>query len=172
MFPLLGIIWASSEVLSALMLKVDINGKRILEIDCGMALVSHVLNSRGADITAMDIHPVLGELLQSNTELNKSNPIPFQNASWADELPDLGTFDLISGSDILYEPRHVETLPAFINRHAKPSSEVVIVDPDRGQFDVLQDAMSAFGFTCDSYKPEFSDHLDIPYKGMVYNYTR
>jgi uncharacterized UPF0146 family protein len=37
------------------MLKVDINGKRILEIGWGMALVSHVLNSRGADITAMDI---------------------------------------------------------------------------------------------------------------------
>lgn len=75
-FPLFGIIWASSEVLSALMLKVDIEGKRILEIGCGMALVGHVLNSRGADITAMNIHPVPGELLQSNTELNKTNPIP------------------------------------------------------------------------------------------------
>lgn len=83
-FPLFGIIWASLEVLSALMLKVDIDGKRILEIGCGMALVSHVLNARGADITAMDIHPVPGELLQSNTELNKTNRIPFQNASWAD----------------------------------------------------------------------------------------
>ena len=75
-FPLFGIIWASSEVLSALMLKVDIEGKRILEIGCGMALVGHVLNSRGADITAMNIHPVPGELLQSTTELNKTNPIP------------------------------------------------------------------------------------------------
>ncbi len=120
-FPLFGIIWASSEVLSALMLKVDIDGKRILEIGCGMALVSHVLNARGADITAMDIHPVPGELLQSNTELNKTNPIPFQNASWADELPDLGKFDLIVGSDVLYEPRQVETLPEFIDRHAKPT---------------------------------------------------
>tara|TARA_B110000196_G_C21069312_1_gene626647 strand:+ start:607 stop:744 length:138 start_codon:yes stop_codon:yes gene_type:complete len=45
-----------------------------------MALVSHFLNARGADITAMDIYPVPGELLQSNTELNKTNPIPFQNA--------------------------------------------------------------------------------------------
>jgi len=171
-FALFGIIWASSEVLSALMLKVDIDGKRILEIGCGMALVSHVLNARGADITAMDIHPVPGELLQNNTELNKTNPIPFQNASWADELPDLGKFDLIVGSDILYEPRQVETLPAFIDRHAKTNSEVVIVDPDRGQFDVFQNAMSAFGFACDSYKPEFSDHLDIPYRGTVYNYSR
>ena len=56
--PLFGVVWASSEILSHLLLDIDITGKRILEVGCGMALVSHLLNNLGADITAMDIHPV------------------------------------------------------------------------------------------------------------------
>lgn len=171
-FPLFGIVWASSEVLARLMRGYDITGKRILEVGCGMALVSHLLNARGADITAMDIRPITGKLLSTNTDLNDASPIPYVNASWGDDSPGLGQFDLIVGSDILYEPKHVSTLAPFLDKHALVRSEVLIVDPNRGQSEVFEQAMSDIGFSCESYEPEFTDHLGVAYKGWVHRYFR
>lgn len=171
--PLFGIVWDSSEVLSHLMLEHDIEGKRILEVGCGMALTSHLLNSLGADITAMDIHPATADLIVSNVELNNTRPIPFEIASWSDEASDLGEFDLIVGSDVLYEPKHSKTLATFIDSHAMASSEVIIVDPERGQLKDFRDQMSANGFTCESFRPEYSGRLGMTrYEGVVDRYSR
>ncbi|MER2164740.1 MAG: histidine kinase, partial [Psychrobacter alimentarius] len=53
-WPMFGVIWPSSLVLANHMLNYDIAGKRILEVGCGMALSSLLLNHRHADITATD----------------------------------------------------------------------------------------------------------------------
>ena len=83
-FPLFGIIWASSELLAHLMLDQEIDDLRILEVGCGLGLASHVLNARGADITALDIHPITADYMCSNTALNSTPAIPFVTASWSD----------------------------------------------------------------------------------------
>ena len=171
-FPLFGIVWASSEVLSRLMLGYDLTNKRVLEIGCGMALARHVMNAMGVDITAMDIHPVTEELITSNAMLNDAPGIPFLNASWGDDTSILGEFDLIVGSDVLYEPKHIKTLAAFLDRHAGPGCEVLIVDPDRGQLEEFQVNMSAAGFTHETFSPDFEDHLGVPYRGSIHRYLR
>lgn len=171
-WPLFGMVWASSEILSHMMLNYDITGKRILEVGCGMALASHVLNHRGADITALDIHPVTRDLIESNAELNKKKPIPFMSASWGDDTSQLGEFDLIVGSDILYEPKHIKTLAPFVHRHVKTPGEIIIVEPDRGQGAGFHEAMSGYGFECESFRPDFEDHLGATYEGTVYKYSR
>jgi hypothetical protein len=51
-----------------------------------------------------------------------------------------GAFDLIIGSDLLYERDAGGLLAAFIGRHASPAGEVWIVDPDRGKPPRLQPA--------------------------------
>ena len=53
-WPLFGVVWDSSQVLAHMMFEHDIDGKRILEVGCGIALTSLVLNHRHADITATD----------------------------------------------------------------------------------------------------------------------
>jgi len=99
-------------------------------------------------------------------------PIPYVNASWGDDSHGLGQFDLIVGSDILYEPKQVSTLAPFLDKHARVRSEVLIVDPDRGQSDLFEQAMSDIGFSCESYQPEFTDHLGVAYTGWVHRYFR
>jgi hypothetical protein len=49
----------------------------------------------------------------------------------ASEMLD-GRFELIIGSDLLYERDDDGTLSRTIARHAAPGAEVWIVDPDRG----------------------------------------
>lgn len=170
-FPLFGIVWPSSKVLAQLMLgyKGKLAGKRILEVGCGMALTSHLLNAMKADITAMDIHPMVEDFLTGNAALNKQAKIPFVRASWAEELTELGPFDLIVGSDILYEPIHIRTLAPFFGRHVTAGGEVIIVDPNRGQAGPFEKTMKKHGFLCRSSHPDISDTY---YEGVVLRFSR
>lgn len=161
-WPLFGIIWPSGEILAHLMADFDIRGKRILEVGCGIALSSHVLNERDADITATDYHPEAGKFLQKNSQLNEADDIPFVRTGWADETSDLGLFDLIIGSDLLYEQEHAELLSDFIHRHAKASCEVIVVDPGRHRHARFSKMMVKLGFSHSQSKPEHTDYLEKP----------
>lgn len=170
--PLVGIVWPSSWVLAQLVAREQVAGKRILEVGCGMGLVSLLLKLRGADITSMDIHPVFGRLLESNCELNDAANIPFINASWSEALTQPDAFDLIVASDILYEPRHIERLPSFLNAHAAENGEVLIVDPSRGQATSFEQAMTTLGFSCERFDPGVPDLSGDPYEGVAYRFRR
>jgi predicted nicotinamide N-methyase len=171
-FPLFGIVWSSGEVMAFLMLETPVRSKRILEIGCGLGLSSLLLKLRGAEVTAMDIHPLAGELLAGNSVMNECGEIPFVVGSWGDDELDLGDFDLIVGSDILYEPRHASRLADFLDRHLAPNGEIIVVDPDRGQALSFEHSMNEIGFHCDAWRPEFVDHLNIPYAGKIYRFSR
>ena len=93
-WPIFGIVWDSGQVLAHLMFDYNIAGKRILEVGCGIALTSLVLNHRAADITATDLHPETEAFLVRNVLLNDGPEIPFVRTGWADVKSALGRFDL------------------------------------------------------------------------------
>jgi len=171
-WPLFGVVWESSEVLAHLMDRYDIAGKRILEVGCGIGLASLILNSRRADITATDYHPEAEHFLAENVRLNGGPVIPFVRTGWADRCRDLGRFDLIVGSDLLYEPDHVELLSAFIDQHAADSCEVLIVDPGRGWQTHFSRRMEQLGYASSYSKPVHTDYLLNPFKGRILRYGR
>jgi len=53
-WPIFGILWPSSLVLAHFVSNYDIGTKRVLEIGCGTALSSLLLNKQHVDITATD----------------------------------------------------------------------------------------------------------------------
>ena len=171
-WPLFGVIWASSEVLAHLMIEHDIKGLRILEVGCGIALASLVLNQRNADITATDYHPEAGTFLQKNVQLNQGKIIPFIRTGWADKLSMLGKFDLIIGSDLLYERSHVELLARFINQHAKPDCNIILVDPGRGHHACFSKKMVSSGYGATQSKAVDLDLLTQPFRGQILRYHR
>ncbi|MFL6618262.1 MAG: class I SAM-dependent methyltransferase, partial [Povalibacter sp.] len=116
-WPIFGMIWPVGIALAEEMSRIDVAGRRILEAGCGLALSSLVLRRRGADITAIDHHPLAHEFLIHNTQLNHLEPIPYVDAAWESSNAALGKFDLILGSDVLYEPNHAQLLAGFIERH-------------------------------------------------------
>jgi predicted nicotinamide N-methyase len=171
-WPLFGVVWPSGEVLAHHMSDYDIKGKKILEIGCGIGLSSLILSRRNADITATDYHPEAEFFLTENINLNKGKNIPFFRTGWADESVFKEKFDLIIGSDILYESEHALILPEFINRHAKESCEVIIVDPGRGNHSKFSKKMVALGFSHTQKKPAETDYLKKTFKGLILKYTR
>lgn len=171
-WPLFGVIWDSSQVLAHFMLDYEIEGKRILEVGCGMALTSLMLNQRDADITATDYHPEVEKFLSRNTLLNEGNDIPFVRTGWEDIENELGIFDVIIGSDLLYERDHIELLSNFILLHSSPRCEVIIVDPGRSQHSRFSKKMVSLGYTHSQSKPENTDYLLKPFKGQILRYKR
>lgn len=171
-WPYFGIIWASSKVLAHHMLEYKVEGKRILEVGCGIALTSLLLNHRLADITATDYHPEVEQFLLKNVQLNNGNAIPFVRTGWGDKDSGLGEFDLIIGSDLLYERSHTSLLSDFIEQHAKPKCDVIIVDPGRGHHANFSKKMKDFGYSHNQNKPAHSDYLARPFPGQILSYHR
>jgi len=170
-WPLFGQIWPSGIVLANLMESYKISNKRILEVGCGIGLASLLLNSRMADITSTDYHPSVEDFLEINTKLNDDRDIPFIRTGWIDEDDNLGKFDLIIGSDLLYEQDHFTLLSNFINNHANKNCEVIIIDPNRGLKNKFSRQMESFGFTCTQKIASSADNI-LNYKGTIITYAR
>jgi len=144
-----GVLWDSGRSLAQMMATYDVEGKRILEVGCGIGLASLVLNARHADITATDHNPDAEAFLEFNALLNGGSPIPFVRTGWSQLTVELTKFDLIIGSDVLYQRDHESTLSGFIDRHAQPTCEVVIIDPGRSQRGRFARKLEHLGFARD-----------------------
>lgn len=151
LWSLFGQLWPAGVELARESLSYRIDGKRILEIGCGLGLSSLVLKKRGADITASDHHPLASQFLAHNARLNGLKPIPYSDLAW--ERPQdraIGKFDLIVGSDVLYERDHIASLLNLIRNYATPEAEVLISDPGRGHCGPFAASMLGAGFTLSS----------------------
>ena len=171
-WPLFGVVWDSSKVLANFMFEYEIDNKRILEVGCGIALTSLMLSQRNADITSTDYHPEVESFLLNNVMLNKGKDIPFVRTGWGDPESSLGKFDVVIGSDLLYESEHVNLLSEFIHQHTQPDCEVIIVDPGRGNHARFSKAMVKLGYSHSQSKPEDMSYLTRPFKGQILRYQR
>lgn len=141
-----GQLWPSARLLAAAMDGFDIAGKRILEAGCGIGLASLVLQRRGADVVASDIHPLAEAFIAYNSALNGLPAVHYRQMDWERPLPSLGGFDVVIASDVLYERAHAALLAAVVVRHANASAEVVVADPGRGNSSTLVRLLEAEGF--------------------------
>ena len=170
-WPLFGVVWESGEILARLMQFHNIDQLKVLEVGCGIGLASVMLSTRHADITATDYNPAAGPFLVANAALNELGPITFVREGWADTQSALGQFDLIIGSDLLYEQDNVELLAGFIERHSKPVCSVIIVDPGRGLRAKFTKRMVAGGYTHES-TVAVTPEISTTYTGKVMTFSR
>ncbi len=171
-WPVFGVVWPSSLVLANYMSTFETGTKRILEVGCGMALTSLLLNKQSADITATDRHPEAQPFLNRNTLLNGDSEVAFERVDWDSNNDDLGLFDVIIGSDLLYEDEHVKLLANFINKHSKKTCEIILVDPGRGRKAKMTTLMESLGFSSNLEKPDTSAYMDDEFKGHILTYER
>ncbi len=171
-WPLFGILWPSSIILASTVAQMKLTDMRVLEIGCGLAFSSIVLHGMGIDITASDYHPLAKEFLDCNISNNELPPIQYQNGNWDTDNPLLGEFDLIIGSDVLYEPDHSKNVSEFINIHSEKNVQVIIVDPNRSNRSRFTKNMQALGY---NYRSERFSMMDLdrnPSKGHILFYQR
>ncbi len=171
-WSLFGVIWPTSVVMALNVHKWRMAGKRVLEIGCGIGLCSIVLHRMGVDITASDYHPRARSLLHKNVLGNGLRPIKYQTGNWETENQELGKFDYVIGSDVLYQPAHARHVSQFIERHANDNVEVMIGDPGRENRARFTREMVGLGY---SHRFEnFDEQLDDGQrcKGRLLHYQR
>ena len=187
-WPLFGLLWPSGMRLAERMARRPVTGERILEIGCGLGLASLVAHRRGAQVTASDCHPLAHAFLDENTRLNGLLPMPYRHGLWgtaaarddglpvlthAQDAPLCGLFDLIVGSDILYERDNAGTLARFIDEHAAVHSEIWVIDPNRGNRAAFHKHMALAGFAMHEQVLDQAAHDGVEaYKGRMLTYTR
>ena len=181
-WSLFGLVWPSELRLAARLAQRSLRpGERILEVGCGLAVASLVGHRAGADMTASDRHPLTAHFLGENLRLNGLAPMKYLHGDWAiasttiepSSNADDGRFDLIIGSDLLYE-RDVEgDLARFVDRRAKADGAVWIVDPDRGNRPAFNRRMASAGFNLIEERLDAAATATAPaYKGRLLVYTR
>jgi ETFB lysine methyltransferase len=171
-WSMFGQAWPAGQALAEAMSGWPVEGKRILEIGCGLGLSSLVLQRRGADITASDHHPLAGRFLEVNAALNGLPAIAYRDLQWAGTDRELGLFDLVVGSDVLYERGHVALLSQLVKRHARPTCEVVIADPGRGYGNAFSRVMATQGYALTEVRGPFAADEAPPHRGRLLQYRR
>lgn len=127
--PLYGTLWPSAHLLLESLSAIELKGKRVLEIGCGLGIPSIFCALKGASVIASDYHPDSAAYVKANSELNQCR-VDFLQLDWRNKhaLPDT---DYIIGSDILYEPNHYAALASFLAEHVSRYCQVIISDPKR-----------------------------------------
>ena len=159
-------------MLAEAMSEFDIAGKRILELGCGLGLASLVLQRRGANVVASDVHPLAEPFLAYNAALNELPAVSYRQLRWDMPLPALGVFDLVIGSDVLYERDHAMTLATLVRQHTHAESEVLITDPGRGNSAPFTRALAEQGFFVEEERSPMDAADSVPYRGRLLHYRR
>jgi len=171
-WSLFGVVWPGARLLAGYLAKQDLTGKRVLEIGCGIGLSSLVLHRMGVDITASDYHPLAQEFLDRNVLASQLPPIKYLVGNWTGANPLLGEFDLIIGSDVLYEPAHPAQVSGFIDRHMALDGAVLILDPNRGNRSQFTRAMLALGYHHRFERFHQDGEAEVRCRGRYLHYQR
>ena len=171
-WPLFGLVWPSARKMADVMQTFPIADLRILEIGCGLGLASLVIHRRLGNVTASDYHPYTERFLSANLLLNDMHTLPYVSGHWERANPLLGEFDLIIGSDVLYERDHPQQLAGFLQRHAAEHAQVLIIDPNRGNRAVFHKSMKNNGFELTQTDLLTPLQDDTPYRGRFLSYQR
>lgn len=127
--PYWAVVWRSSRMLARELSNLDLDGRRVIELGCGLGLPSIAAARAGAHVLATDIAEDAVEVAARNAAENGLT-IETAVADWSDpdELVARGPFDLIIAADVLYERQNVAALLSLLPRLA---TEAVIADPGR-----------------------------------------
>jgi len=171
-WSLFGQLWPASQVLATAATHINISDRRILELGCGLGLPSLVLQGRGANVTASDYHPLSESFLDYNAALNKLPAVPYLHLPWSSRDDGVGPFDVIIGSDILYERNHAGMLAELIQHLAAAKAKILITCPGRGYRNQFSRLLEKTGFELTATRMAFAENEKSPYRGQLLCYRR
>ncbi len=130
--------WPSSLALAEHVATLDLAGRRVLELGCGLGLPSVVAARRGAVAVATDWAGDAIALLERNAARNGTK-VTAVTADWREpeRFVALGPFDLVIAADVLYEARNAEPILALLEALDAPAR---IADPGRRHASAFLDA--------------------------------
>jgi len=146
MIPYFADLWPSAMALSRHLQTrfTTLAGLHVMELGCGLGLPAITAAMMGGIVTASDFHPDNLPYLRANADLNGLVHFTPVLMDW--RAPDMNQpYDLILGSDLLYEQEQVETLTACILKLLRPGGTLLLADPVRRQLQSAFDGLATHG---------------------------
>lgn len=130
----------------------NLSGSRVLELGAGLGLAGIVAAAKGGRVCQTDFIPEALEFCKFNAALNKMVIDDRPLADWR-QFNLQGSFDLILGSDILYEPTLHPYLHKIFSNYLNPGGRIVLSDPGREDAKnfINQLVKEGFRVSCDKF---------------------
>jgi predicted nicotinamide N-methyase len=124
-------VWPAAIVLARRIAGERGAGRRLLELGCGAGLVAAAAALAGFDVTATDYYEDSLLFTRLNVARNGGVDPEVRLVDWRDLPTDLGTFDVVVASDVLYEHTYGELVAAAVARTLAARGIAILADPGR-----------------------------------------
>jgi predicted nicotinamide N-methyase len=146
-------LWPSSVALAETVAALPLQGRRVVELGCGLALPAIVAALGGAQALATDWSPDALAYAERNA-LGNGADLETLRVAWREPeaLVQRGPFELVLAADVLYERRNGPLLLAALDAVVAEGGEAWIADPGRPGSDEFL-AAAAASFSVEALRP-------------------
>lgn len=127
-------LWPSSIALAAHCLAMDLRGRRVLELGCGLGLAGIAAAKAGATVVMTDYEPDALEFSRRNVLANltseQTGNVSFRLMDWR-SWPTDERFEMIIGADVVYDRANFAPLRTVLQSSIAEGGIVVLADPGR-----------------------------------------
>lgn len=134
--------WPSARVLAERIVRQNGRQRRALDLGCGIGLVSLAAARAGFRVLATDYYADALEFTAANAQRHGLNRLDTRLVDWRKLPGDLGRFDLVAASDVLYEQPQAGWIAAALAATLAPDGLGLLSDPGRR-------TAKAFAVECD-----------------------
>ena len=124
-------VWPSSIILAGKLLELKGGGRSALELGCGVGLSTLAATTAGFDVLSTDYYEDALDVTRANVFRNLGSRARTRLVDWRHIPKDLGTFDLVFASDVLYEKEYALLLPIILCSVLASGGCALIADPGR-----------------------------------------
>lgn len=150
-------LWPSARILSNEVAIMRLAGLRVLELGCGLGAVAIGAAMAGAEVTATDYYEDALLFAQLNVARATERTIVTRMVDWTAMPSDLGKFDVVLASDVLYEHRYAALVADAIAATLVRGGEAIVADPGRIALDEFLDECKDRGLVSE---PDVRKYVD------------
>jgi len=124
-------VWPSARVLAEHIVAMPVDDRRFMELGCGAGLVSVAAAMAGFEVTATDYYEEALRFTALNVLVNTGLLIETREADWRRFPHDIGRFELVVASDVLYEREYADLIASVLDRTLTGRGSAIVADPGR-----------------------------------------
>ena len=124
-------LWPSAQILANEVALMRLGNQRVLELGCGLGVVALGAAMAGAEVTATDYYDDALLFAALNVHAATGKSIATRMVNWVAMPEDLGKFDVVLASDVLYEHRYAAMVADAIAKTLVRGGEAIVADPGR-----------------------------------------
>jgi len=140
-------VWPSSLILAKRLADETGGGRSLLELGCGLGIVSITAMRSGFRVVASDYYEDALHFTRANAWRNLRREPAARMIDWRALPTDLGAYDMIVAADVLYEMTYAQLVADALAAALAPDGTAIIADPGRVAVDQFIEACEARGLT-------------------------